>query len=57
MQTYRVTVTYPKAPEFCATLRAEDETQAKRRAAQLAAACGWTQLPKTIVATRIREAA
>jgi hypothetical protein len=52
-----VTVTYPKAPEFCATLRAEDETQAKRRAAQLAAACGWTQLPKTIVATRIREAA
>jgi hypothetical protein len=57
MKTYRVIVTYQRQTEFSATLRAEDETQARRLAARLAAACGWSELPKQIVATEIREAA
>ena len=57
MKTWRVTIVYPRGPEFSATLRAEDETQARRLAARLAAACGWQELPKSIVAKEIREAA
>ena len=57
MKTWRVTIVYPRGPEFGATLRAEDETQARRLAARLAAACGWQELPKSIVAKEIREAA
>jgi hypothetical protein len=58
MKTWRVIVTYKTEPEFtCTALKAETEREARRMAAQIAAQCGWRELPKWIISSEVKEAA
>jgi hypothetical protein len=58
MKTYHVTVTYRREPEFvCPALKAENEREARRMAARIAASCGWRELPHKTTSYEMREAA